>query len=217
MNARRVSRELILMVLSQIKLNETKIDIEDILVNSVRTLINDAKDDLETTTSLLIDVKDYIQNYEIDSAENKNRPVRSNNVGVDLPKTDEFNQKIDNMLDVAEKCFKAIEAAEMAVLEEAPLVKDYAKTVIENIIANKKEIDGLIEEYSIGWDISRMVSVDRSILRMSICELLYNTKDVPQKVIIDEAIELAKRYSTEDSSSFINGVLGKVISTKLKK
>ena len=217
MNARRVSRELIIMVLSQIKLNEKNINIDDILVNSVRTLINDAKDDLETTTSLLIDVKDYIQNYEIDSIENKNRPVMSENVGVNLPKTDEFAQKIDNMLDVAEKCFKAIEAAEIAVLEETPMVKNYAKTIVENIIANRKEIDGLIEEYSIGWDISRMVTIDKNILRMAICELLFNNENVPQKVIVDEAIELAKRYSTEDSSSFINGLLGKVISTQLKK
>ena len=217
MNARRASRELIIMVLSQIKLNEKKIDIDSLLVNSVRTLVSDATDDLETTTATLIDIKDYLQDYEIESEENKNRPIRSKNVGVELPKSDEFIAKVDSMLDVAEKCFKAIEAAEIAVLEEAPDVKAYAKLVVENIIANKNEIDSMIEEYSIGWDISRMVSVDRSILRMSICELLYNTKDVPQKVIIDEAIELAKRYSTEDSSSFINGVLGKVISTKLKK
>ncbi len=217
MNARRVSRELIIMVLSQIKLTDKKIDIDEILLNSVRTLIGDAKDDLETTTALLIDVKDYLQNYEIDSEENKNRPVRSKNVGVDLPKTDEFNAKIDGLLEVAEKCFKAIEAAEITVLEEAPDVKAYAKKVVESVIANQKEIDSMIEEYAIGWDISRMVSIDRNILRMACAELLYNTEAVPQKVIIDEAIELAKRYSTDDSSSFINGILGKIISTKIKK
>lgn len=205
------------MVLSQIKLNEKKINIDEILLNSVRTLVGDAKDDLETTTALLLDVKDYLQNYEIDSDENKNRPIRSKNIGVDLPKTDAFISKVDGMLDVAEKCFKAIEAAEIAVLEETQDVKSYAKTVVENIIANKTEIDALIEEFSIGWDISRMVSIDRNILRMAISELLYNKEQVPQKVIIDEAIELAKRYSTEDSSSFINGILGKIISTKLKK
>ena len=75
MNARRVSRELIIMVLSQIKLDAKKINIDEILLNSVRTLIGDAKDDLETTTATLIDIKDYLQNYEIDSDENKNRPL----------------------------------------------------------------------------------------------------------------------------------------------
>ena len=109
-----------------------------------------------------------------------------------------------------------IEAAEIAVLEETPDVKAYAKTVVENIIANKQEIDAAIEEYAIGWDINRMVSIDRNILRMAIAELFYS-ENVPQKVIIDEAIELAKRYSTEDSSSFINGILGKVVSARLKK
>ena len=216
MNARRVSRELIIMALSQIKLNAKKIDIDDILVSSVRTLVSDAKDDLETTTALLIDVKDYLQNYEIDSDVNKNRPIHAKNIGVDLPKTDVFSQKVDGLLDVAEKCFKAIEAAEIAVLEESPDVKSYARTVVENIIANQKEIDAAIEEYAIGWDINRMVSIDRNILRMAIAELFYS-ENVPQKVIIDEAIELAKRYSTEDSSSFINGILGKVVSARLKK
>ncbi len=216
MNARRVSRELIIMVLSQIKLNAKKINIDEILLNSVRTLVSDAKDDLETTTALLIDVKDYLQNYEIDSDVNKDRPIQSKNVAVELPKTDVFAQKIDGLLDVAEKCFKAIEAAEIAVLEEAPDVKAYAKQVVENIIAHQKEIDETIEEYAIGWDISRMVSIDRNILRMAISELFYS-ENVPQKVIIDEAIELAKRYSTDDSSSFINGILGKVVSAKLKK
>lgn len=216
MNARRVSRELIIMVLSQIKLNAKNINIDEILLNSVRTLIGDAKDDLETTTALLIDVKDYLQNYEIDSEENKNRPINAKNIGVDLPKTDAFAQKVDGLLDVAEKCFKAIEAAEITVLEEAPEVKAYAKTVVNNIIANQKEIDNAIEEFAIGWDISRMVSIDRNILRMAISELFYS-ENVPQKVIIDEAIELAKRYSTEDSSSFINGILGKVVSTRTKK
>ena len=216
MNARRVSRELIIMVLSQIKLNAKKVDIDEILLNSVRTLVGDAKDDLETTTALLIDVKDYLQNYEIDSDVNKNRPINAKNVGVELPKTDVFAQKIDGLLEVAEKCFKAIEAAEIAVLEESPDVKAYAKKVVENIIDNQKVIDQTIEEFAIGWDISRMVSIDRNILRMAISELFYSD-NVPQKVIIDEAIELAKRYSTEDSSSFINGILGKVVSTKVKK
>ena len=204
------------MVLSQIKLNTKKIDIDGILLNSVRTLVSDAKDDLETTTAMLIDVKDYLQNYEIDSDENKDRPINSKNIGVEIPKTDVFAQKIDGLLDVAEKCFKAIEAAEIAVLEESPEVKLYAKTVVENIQKHQKEIDELIEEFSIGWDIKRMVSIDRNILRMAISELFYS-ENVPQKVIIDEAIELAKRYSTEDSSSFINGILGKIVSTRLKK
>ena len=209
MNARRVSRELIIMVLSQIKLNAKNVNIDEILLNSVRTLVGDAKDDLETTTALLIDVKDYLQNYEIDSDANKNRPIHAKNVGVDLPKTDVFAQKVDGLLEVAEKCFKAIEAAEIAVLEESPDVKAYAKKVVENIIDNQKVIDQTIEEFAIGWDISRMVSIDRNILRMAISELFYS-ENVPQKVIIDEAIELAKKYDDEKSYSFVNGVLNAV-------
>ena len=71
-------------------------------------------------------------------------------------------------------------------------------------------IDEEIQKYSNGWDISRLVKIDKDILRIAITELLY-TKGAPLKVVVDEAVELAKKYSTEDSSSFVNGILAKVI------
>ena len=70
--------------------------------------------------------------------------------------------------------------------------------------------DNEIQKYSNGWDISRLVKMDKDILRIAIVELLY-IKDAPMKVVVDEALELAKKYSTEDSAAFINGVLAKVI------
>ena len=67
-----------------------------------------------------------------------------------------------------------------------------------------------IQKYSNGWDISRLVKMDKDILRIAITELLF-IKNTSVKVIVDEAVELAKKYSTEDSSSFINGILAKII------
>ncbi len=218
MNARRASRELVIIVLSQIKPNKknVKYNIDEILLNSVRTLISDSKEDLETTTTQLIDVKEYIQNQEIESDINKNRPIDAKNIAVPLQMSNEFAQKTDILLNVAEQCFKALEAAEIAVLEANNDVKTYAKTVIQNIIDHCEDIDNDIEECSIGWEINRMVSIDLSILRMAVSELYYS-ENVPVKVIIDEAVELAKKYSTDDSSSFINGVLGKIVELKKKK
>ena len=68
----------------------------------------------------------------------------------------------------------------------------------------------MIKKYSTGWDFDRLVKMDKDILRIAISELVY-IKEAPMKVIVDEAVELAKKYSTDDSSSFINGVLAKVI------
>ena len=68
----------------------------------------------------------------------------------------------------------------------------------------------MIQQYSKGWDIERLFKIDKDILRIAITELVY-IKDAPHKVIIDEALELAKKYSTDDSPSFINGILARVV------
>jgi N utilization substance protein B len=72
----------------------------------------------------------------------------------------------------------------------------------------RKEADALIERYAEGWSVERLARVDLSILRMAIHELLHF--DTPPSVVINEAVELAKRYGTEDSGRFINGILGRV-------
>ena len=82
--------------------------------------------------------------------------------------------------------------------------------IAENFKKHNKEVDAEIQKYSNGWDISRLVKMDKDILRIAITELLY-VKGAPLKVVVDEAVELAKKYSTEDSSSFINGILAKII------
>ena len=75
---------------------------------------------------------------------------------------------------------------------------------------NHEEVDEIIQKYATNWDLGRLVKMDKDILRIAIVELLF-IKDAPMKVVVDEALELAKKYSTDDSASFINGVLAKVI------
>jgi N utilization substance protein B len=89
--------------------------------------------------------------------------------------------------------------------EEQPQ-DEYARAVLEGIEAHQAEIDLLIEERAEGWRLERLHAVDRNILRLAIYELLYRD-DVPPEVAIDEAVELAKKYGTERSPAFINGIL----------
>ncbi len=102
------------------------------------------------------------------------------------------------------------EARELCVAEllgQLPLEPNaYAVAAIEGIEADQQTIDGLIAEHAQGWSVARLPNVDRAILRLAVWELLAQP-DVPAAVVIDEAIELAKEYSTERSSSFVNGVL----------
>jgi len=89
----------------------------------------------------------------------------------------------------------------------------------EKISASQKEIDAHIEKFAPSWPIEQILPMDLAILRLSIWELAFKEKKEPYKVIVDEAIEIAKEYGTETSGGFINGVLGAIIKTypKLKR
>lgn len=213
MQARRAARELALILFSQFEKEiskYTKKDFEEIMVKSVRILSNSASEELKLTVGSLIDIKDMLETYEADHESNISRPMGAKNKPVQIPMTDEMISKVDTMLDVAEKAIMALEIAEFTTLENQSEVKNYAVTIAEQFKNNQKAIDAEIQKYANGWDISRLVKMDKDILRIAITELLYS-KDAPIKVVVDEAVELAKKYSTEDSSSFVNGILAKVI------
>ncbi|HWO62718.1 MAG TPA: transcription antitermination factor NusB [Umezawaea sp.] len=92
---------------------------------------------------------------------------------------------------------------------DVPPVNDYTVTLVEGVKAHQARIDDLISEHAEGWTLQRMPAVDRAVLRIGLYELLWAT-DVPDAVAIDEAIELAKGLSTDDSPRFVNGVLGRI-------
>jgi len=87
--------------------------------------------------------------------------------------------------------------------------KDYAVILIDNTFKNKEDIDKAISAYLENWTIERLSTIDRNILRFATCELIY-FMDIPVNVAINEAIEIAKKYSLEESATFINGVLDKI-------
>jgi N utilization substance protein B len=89
----------------------------------------------------------------------------------------------------------------------------YATEIVVGVAAHIDEIDAYLEAYSQGWTLERMPALDRTIMRVAVWEIIYND-EVPDGAAIDEAVEIAKEYSTDDSPSFINGLLHKVSSTK---
>ncbi len=88
-------------------------------------------------------------------------------------------------------------------------VENFMRGLVLPLINKVKEIDEVIEKYSNNWILDRMTIIDKNILRMGVCELLFNFS-TPPKVVINEAIDIAKKYGNEDSPEFINGVLDKV-------
>ena len=88
-------------------------------------------------------------------------------------------------------------------------VENFMKELVVSLIDKMEEIDGIIQKFSDHWILDRMTVIDRNILRMGVCELLFNFS-TPPKVVINEAIDIAKKYGNEDSPEFINGILDKV-------
>lgn len=86
----------------------------------------------------------------------------------------------------------------------------FARRLVESAVAHEQEIDELLAQYARQWPLDRMANVDRCLLRMATAEILY-LADIPHSVSVDEAVELAKKYSTADSGRFINGVLGSLL------
>lgn len=88
--------------------------------------------------------------------------------------------------------------------------KDFILELVNGTWSRKEAIDGLLSDYLKGWQISRLSKVDRQVLRQAVYEMIFRD-DVPGKVAVNEAIELAKHFGTTESGKFVNGVLGKMI------
>ena len=101
---------------------------------------------------------------------------------------------------------EAKRAANEPALESSWL---YARDIVDGVIDNRDAIDEQITTFSKDWSLQRMPAVDRALLRMGTWEILYND-EVPTAVAIDEAVELAKEFSTDDSGSFVHGVLARI-------
>ncbi len=99
--------------------------------------------------------------------------------------------------------------AERVASSDGPM-NPYTAELVDGVSANRARIDAILTEYSDGWTVERMPDVDRAVLRIGIYEVLWR-EDVPSAVAIDEAVELAKLLSTDESPRFVNGILARVL------
>jgi N utilization substance protein B len=96
---------------------------------------------------------------------------------------------------------------------DARPIREYTRLLVEGVHLHKRKIDELISIYAQGWDMDRLATVDRNILRLGIFEILWED-DIEDAIVIDEALTLAQSLSTEESAGFIHGVLGRIVSIK---
>jgi transcription antitermination protein NusB len=93
---------------------------------------------------------------------------------------------------------------------EEPVLK-YTYDIVKAVQANKEKIDAKIQEASRHWKIDRMASVDRNIIRIAVCEIFFTSEQIEPKIAMNEAIEIAKTYGTQEAASFVNGIIDQVI------
>ncbi len=112
----------------------------------------------------------------------------------------------------AEKKHSAFDVAPAQIppptVAEATL-RMFSEPLIRGVLDNLSEIDGAIKKVALNWDIARMAAVDRNILRLAVHEMLHR-QDIPPVVSINEAVDIAKKFSTDDSGKFVNGLLDKI-------
>lgn len=99
--------------------------------------------------------------------------------------------------------------------DQSEKTQGYAEALVQGTFAKLPEIDDAINKISNEWKLDRMAGVDRNIVRLAIYELQHSEENLPPSIVINEAVELAKAYGSEDSGRFVNGILGSIIKQKI--
>lgn len=119
------------------------------------------------------------------------------------------NRALDILFEAEQRSVSAFDVLRARREKTDQIINPYTLDIVEGVVSQQTAIDEFLETYSQGWTLERMPSVDRIILRIGTWELLYND-DVPDGVAVSEAVALAKTLSTDESPSFINGLLGRL-------
>lgn len=195
---RSIARELALLSLSQVVTNPDKIEQQELnhlLLAAIRTITVEIQDTLETAAAEVKRGGERLAKSET-SANNIASAKAMVNDALELA------QKAINQLGVA------LELPEFLQLANQYEVREYALELLETVVRKRTEIETTIEDVLVAWQLSRLARIDRDILQIAVAEILF--LDIPKGVAIDEAVELAKRYSDEEGHKFINGVLRRV-------
>ncbi|WP_414588885.1 transcription antitermination factor NusB [Scytonema sp. PCC 10023] len=200
---RQIARELALLSLSQLPMNPKKLEkipqeqlVPKLVLAAVRTLRSEVQDTLDNAAGELQRSNDRLLTSETRASDlNTARTM--------------VKEAIVHTQTAINKLAATIEFPELIQLANQDReVREYAKDIIIAVNENRNTIDEEIATALVDWQVTRLAHIDRDILRIAVAEMKY--LQVPESVTINEAIELAKRYSEEDSHRFINGVLRRV-------
>lgn len=204
MQARRMARELALLGLSQLSDKPGRLapqalgpqDFEKLLLSAIQTLTAEAKDALETASDEL--------------KQGNQQLVDSGTRASDVEKGRAMVEAAIALTQTAiNRLAHAVELPEFIRLSNQSETEAFALELISNTAKHQTQVDALLNEAMVAWNLNRLPRIDRDILRLAVVEMNY--LGTPDKVAINEAVELAKRYSDDDGFRFINGVLRRVV------
>jgi N utilization substance protein B len=120
---------------------------------------------------------------------------------------------IDILFEAEQRKLPPVQLLADRIAHADPPVPEYTVTLVEGVSAHRERLDEVLSTYSQGWTLDRMPAVDRAILRVGAYEVLF-CDDVPDAVAVNEAVDLARSLSTDDSPAFVNGLLGRIVELK---
>lgn len=216
MNARHAARELALLTLFQLdKQGNGVIDptvlqkesLKDLMMFSIRALSGEAEFQIQTAAENLAKVSRTILDYEAEHPTNLESPLEAEIEPVPIPTTREMAEEIEKCLLSAEYLFEALRLPELLGLLRADEVQSYAYKLILLVAENKVVLDETLNRHMSDWRMDRLMQVDAYLLRLAAAEMKYVAR-VDYGVSINEAVDLAKQFSSEESFRLINGILG---------
>ncbi len=196
---RSTARELALLGLSQLPTNSERLEnkqLQEVVLAAVRTLRSEVQDILENASAELQRGCDRLLGSEISTTDIQ-RARTMVHEAIELSET------------AINRIGTAVELPELIQLTNQSEVRNYTIEILTKVNDNKKEIDKLLRESIVDWQIERLPRIDVDILRIAVAEIMFI--GIQEQVTINEAVELAKRYSGEDGYRFINGVLRRVV------
>ncbi|HEY9745182.1 MAG TPA: transcription antitermination factor NusB [Oculatellaceae cyanobacterium] len=216
MNARRAARELALLTLFQLdrqgggqikKSDLQRESLQSLALASVRALSGEAEFQIQTAASDLASVSRALIDYEIEHPTNLESPIEAVVKPVPIPTTRDMVEKIEKCLQAAEFLHEALRIPELIMLFRQEEVQGYAVKLLNLVVDHQAELDDSLNKHLSDWRMDRLTTMDAYVLRLAAAEMAY-VPNVDLSVSINEAVDLAKQFSTEESYRLVNGVLG---------
>jgi N utilization substance protein B len=198
MQFRRIARELALLGLSQLSdtaAPRSSQKLDDLLSTAIQTLTAEVKETLDAAALELERSHQELLNSETRSTDSASARTL-------------VQQAMTQVQGAINRLGAAVELPELIQLANRKDVQDYAWRLLNQVSQHQAEIDATLNAAMVGWNLKRLARVDRDILRIALAEIQY--LGIPKRIAIDEAIEVAKRYSDEEGYRFINGVMRRV-------